>query len=90
MTGSMDVDVAHLPEQSRFEVAAEPEPAVLVYERGDGDVALLHTVVPVALEGQGVGSRLVATALAWARDEGLEVVPVCSFVQTYLERHPEA
>ena len=86
----MSADVVHLPEQSRFEVAGEPDPAVLVYERGEGDVALLHTVVPTAMEGHGVGSRLVATALAWARDEQLEVVPVCSFVQTYLQRHPEA
>ena len=86
----MSNDVVHVPERSRFEVAGEPAPAVLIYERGEGDVALLHTVVPVAMEGQGVGSRLAATAIAWARSEGLEVVPVCSFVQAYLERHPEA
>lgn len=86
----MSADVVHVPEQSRFEIAGGAEPAVLVYERGDGEIALLHTVVPVALEGQGLGSRLAGAAVGWARAENLQVVPVCSFVREWLERHPEA
>ena len=86
----MTADVVHMPEQSRFEVAGSPEPAVLVYERGDGEVALVHTIVPVEMEGHGVGSHLVEAAVGWARREQLEVVPVCSFVQDWLTRHPDA
>ena len=86
----MSADIVHVPEQSRFELAGSTEPAVLVYEKGDGQVALLHTVVPVELEGQGVGSRLAEAAVGWARAEQLEVVPVCSFVRAWLKRHPEA
>ncbi len=86
----MSADVVHVPEKSRFEVTGTPEPAVLVYERGDGEVALLHTIVPREREGEGVGSRLAEAAVAWAREQQLEVVPVCSFVQAWLERHPEA
>ena len=86
-------DVHHAPDRSRFEYEDGGEVAVLTYELGDEprpSVALLHTVVPVAMEGQGVGSRLAAAAVGWAREEGREVVPVCSFVQGWLERHPEA
>lgn len=83
-------DVVHVPGQSRFELASDGGLAVLTYERGDDDVALLHTVVPAALEGQGIGGRLAEAAVAWAREQQLEVVPVCSFVQAWLERHPEA
>ena len=86
----MSADVVHVPEQSRFEIAGEPEPAVLVYEKGTDEVALLHTVVPVEMEGHGLGSRLAEAAVAWARSESLEVVPVCSFVQSWMKRHPEA
>ncbi len=86
----MSADVVHVPGESRFEVAGEPEPAVLVYEKGAGEVALLHTIVPVEMEGDGVGSRLAEAAVHWARSEQLEVVPVCSFVQGWLARHPEA
>ena len=86
----MSTDVVHVPEQSRFQVGEGDEPAVLVYERGEGDVALLHTVVPRELEGQGLGSRLAEAAVSWARAEQLEVGPVCSFVQSWLQRHPDA
>jgi predicted GNAT family acetyltransferase len=83
-------DVVHVPTQSRFEVEFDGAVAVLTYEEGDGDVALLHTVVPPELEGQGVGSRLAEAAVGWVREQGLQVVPVCSFVQAWLARHPES
>jgi predicted GNAT family acetyltransferase len=50
---------------------------------------LVHTEIEPSLEGQGVGSRLVAGALADIRSRGLELVPVCPFVLAYLKRHPE-
>lgn len=83
-------DVVHVPERSRFEVREEEGTAVLTYEVSDGAVAFLHTVVPVELEGQGVGSRLAAEGVAWAVAEGRRVDPVCTFVQAWLDRHPEA
>ena len=86
----MSADVVHVPAHSRFEVAGSPEAAVLIYDRGDGEVALLHTIVPVEMEGRGIGSDLVEAAIGWARGEQLEVVPVCSFVQDWLTRHPDA
>jgi predicted GNAT family acetyltransferase len=83
-------EVVHVPEQNRFELEEHGSVAVLTYELGDDDVALLHTVVPADVEGRGLGSRLAEAAVIWARGEGLEVVPVCTFVQGWLARHPEA
>ena len=51
--------------------------------------AEIHTEVPEALSGKGVGSKLVAGALTQVRADGLKVVAECSFVRTYLARHPE-
>jgi predicted GNAT family acetyltransferase len=82
--------VVHVPQRSRFELADGDDVAVLVYEQGEGDVALLHTVVPPSMEGRGVGSRLAEAAVGWAREQDLDVVPVCSFVQGWLARHPDA
>ena len=87
----MSGQVVHVPEKSRFERAGDDGAyGTLAYDRADGEVALTHTVVPQALEGQGVGSELVRAAIAWAHEEKLKVVPVCSFVQSWLERHPGA
>lgn len=84
----MSVDVQHRPESSRFEVAGGDVPAVLTYTRGEGSVEFLHTVVPADLEGQGVGGALAAAGVGWAREQGLDVVPTCSFVARWVERHP--
>jgi uncharacterized protein len=83
-------DVVHVPEESRFEVLEDDRRAVLTYEVADGSVAFLHTVVPSAMEGRGVGSALAEAGVAWAVQEGLQVEPVCTFVAGWLERHPEA
>jgi predicted GNAT family acetyltransferase len=45
--------------------------------------------VPPELEGQGVASRLVQTALDDARKQHLAVVPFCPFVTNYIRKHPD-
>ncbi|MCW2725330.1 MAG: hypothetical protein JWN35_2251 [Frankiales bacterium] len=40
-------------------------------------------------EGHGVGGALVREAVGWARGEGLEVVPLCPFAASWLERNPD-
>lgn len=52
-------------------------------------IVLVHTEVAPAVEGRGVGSRLVSAALDDIRARGLRLVPICPFVRAYLGRHPE-
>ncbi|HEV2220655.1 MAG TPA: GNAT family N-acetyltransferase [Casimicrobiaceae bacterium] len=81
--------IAHNVAQRRFEVRGEGTLAHCDY-RLDGTVLqLVHTEVPAALGGRGIAAGLVAAALAWARAEGFSVIPVCSYVRTYMRRHPE-
>ena len=78
------------PEESRYELLVDGRPAGLISYRMSGKaIALLHTEVDAAYEGQGLGSRLIAAALQDARQRGLVVEPRCPFVASYLERHPE-
>lgn len=76
--------------ESRFELTVDGESAVAAYERDGDTIVFTHTVVPEALRGQGIGSRLIAGALAQVRGEGLKVVPQCPFVAAYLRDHPNA
>ena len=86
----MAVEISDHPEQSRYEARQGTELAgVAAYERGDGVITFTHTVVPDAFEGQGVGSALARTALDEARASGLAVVPQCSFIAGWIDRHRE-
>jgi predicted GNAT family acetyltransferase len=82
-------EFVHESDASRFAVHIEDETAVLEYKLFKDKVAYTHTGVPRSLEGRGIGSRLVRAGLDWAREEGLRVVPVCPFVTSYIQRHPE-
>ena len=75
--------------ENRFELEEGGQTAIAAYRLGEGRIVFNHTVVPEELEGRGVGSRLIAGALEQVREEGLKVVPVCSFVRHYMDTHPE-
>jgi predicted GNAT family acetyltransferase len=87
---SDSADVIDNTDASRFELRADGWLAELVYRiRGDR-LVLVHTEVPVEMEGRGIGGRLVTAALDRAAREGLTLVPLCPFARGWLERHPEA
>lgn len=74
--------------ERRYEAHIGAEWAVLEYDLEGKRITLIHTGVPRALEGHGVAGKLARFALDDARTRGLEVVPECSYVQSYLRRHP--
>jgi uncharacterized protein len=75
---------------SRFEARAGGHLAELAYRRNGNRLVLIHTEVPEELEGQGIGGRLVAAAIARAARDGMVIVPLCPFARDWLQRHPEA
>jgi uncharacterized protein len=82
-------DVVNNEKLHRFEMDVEGEPAVLEYRVRDGALWLLHTGVPEKGQGKGIAAALARAAFDHARAEGQPVVPMCSFVLSYLRRHPE-
>jgi uncharacterized protein len=81
--------ITHNPAASRFEAAVPGGPAVCAYSRVGNVLHFTHTEVPPALEGQGIAAALVQAAMQHARQEKLRVRPLCSYVASYLQRHPE-
>jgi predicted GNAT family acetyltransferase len=76
----MDADVTNNRAAGRYELVMDGETAFAAYRIEGRRIVFPHTVVPEALEGRGVGTRLVKAALADARAQGLEIVAQCSFV----------
>ena len=84
-----DAVVTHVPEAGRYELRLDGRLIGLAaYRRRNGRIVFTHTEVDEACSGRGLGSRLAAAALDDAEREGLEVVPLCSFIAHYINRHP--
>ena len=82
-------EVRHNAGASRYEIEVDGRLAVAEYEvTGDRQV-FTHTFVPGELRGRGLAEMLVQRALADARAAGRKIVPACSYVAKYIERHRE-
>lgn len=85
-----DLNIIHDREKSRFYCTIEDMEAEMTYRKVDKNTLNYnHTYVPEELRGKNIAGKLVKTALEYARDRGLKVIPTCSFVISYLKKHPE-
>tara|TARA_R110002096_G_scaffold12703_5_gene45434 strand:+ start:238 stop:522 length:285 start_codon:yes stop_codon:yes gene_type:complete len=62
--------------------------AALVYSKRDGVWSADSTRVPEAYGGQGIAGELTTAFVAAAREAGVKVVPACSYVAHWFEKHP--
>jgi predicted GNAT family acetyltransferase len=86
----MELEVRDNPASKRYEIHADGELAGYVtYRERANTIELVHTQVEDAFGGKGVGSTLVQRTLDDIRSRGLELIPTCSFVKSFLERHAE-
>jgi hypothetical protein len=85
----MSIDITHNPDEQRFEATIDGQLGVLMYQRSGNRIAFTHTQVPAPLRGQGVGGALAKSALDFASENQLQVLPLCSFVADYIERNPK-
>ncbi|MGB3143769.1 MAG: GNAT family N-acetyltransferase [Maribacter sp.] len=85
----MDFEIVDNPEKKRYEATVEGAMARIEYIKAQDKIYLTHTEVPQALEGKGVGSKLVSKVLEDIDQQGLTLIPLCPFVALYLKRHPE-
>lgn len=79
------------PDLRRYEARLGDELAGFVeYRRvAGGRRILLHTEVPPAFGGRGIGAALARHILDAARADGTRVTVKCPFIRSWLDRHPE-
>lgn len=82
-------DVHDNPAQQRYELSTPEGVAFAEYRPAGNAVMFTHTEVPQSLEGQGIGSALVGSALDDVRAKGQMVIPMCPFVARYISDHRE-
>jgi predicted GNAT family acetyltransferase len=83
-------EVVDVPEASRYELRIDERlVGFAAYRRKEGRIVFTHTEVEEPSEGRGFGTGLAAFALEDARQQGLEVVPLCPFIAHFIDEHPE-
>ena len=86
----MEPTVQDVPDAERYEIRdGDQLLGLAAYQRRGDTVVFLHTEVDPDSGRSGVGSTLVRAALDDVRARGGSVVPRCSFVRGWIERHPE-
>ena len=82
-----DLHVTDDPARRRYELRRGDAVLGRIDYRREGDeVVLAHVFVDPELRGHGLGSLLVAGALADLEARGLSAVPECPFAEWYLRQ----
>ena len=82
--------VRHDPDRSRYELVVDGETVgVADYRLHDHTWVFSHTEIAHARRGQGLGAKLVRSALDDVRKAGGTVVPRCWYVADFIEANPD-
>lgn len=85
----MEYHIIHQPGQKLFKTEVEERTAFVQYRLIDGSLDIIHTQVPIPLEGRGIAGALVKAAYDYALENGLKLKATCTYAVKWLERHPE-
>ena len=85
-------DIQHTDSETRGRFYLEADGQLLgelTYSRAGTDAAILdHTLVTEQARGTGLGRRLVDAAVAWAREGGIKLIPLCPYARSVFEKEP--
>lgn len=89
-----ELRVDHQPARERYEAfledgGVEKSVGYIDYMTEPGTLVLTHTVVHDQFSGRGFAGQLAKAVLDDVRANGKQIVPVCSYIQSYVEKHPE-
>lgn len=86
----MSTSVTRESNPDRFEITSDGAVAGFTeFLDRDGRRIFFHTEIGEEFGGQGLAGIVVGEAVDATREEGLTVVPVCSYVQKWLTKHTE-
>ncbi len=56
---------------------------------GDDRIIIDHTEVEQNFRGQGVGHKLLLATVEFARNKGINIIPLCPFAKSVFDKEPE-
>jgi predicted GNAT family acetyltransferase len=83
----MNIEVKNDKENKRFVAEVEGQKAYLSYNIFDDKINFSSTFTPPELRGKGIAKIIVEYAFNYAKDNNLNVIPTCSYVQAFVEQN---
>ncbi len=84
------IEVLDVTERSRYEILVDGTFAGFTrYRHHEGALVFDHTVIKDEFAGQGLASKLVRATLDDVRAQNVRIVPLCAYVASWLEKHPD-
>ncbi|MFP7254570.1 hypothetical protein CHH91_12440 [Virgibacillus sp. 7505] len=71
-------------EQGRFYIGNSDQPDAEVTFRESDDIVIEHTMVIEDKQGAGIGKQLINRVVDYAKEQGKQIVPVCTFAHEIL------
>jgi predicted GNAT family acetyltransferase len=84
-----ELDVTHNPAENRFETWVDGQLSKLDYNIHDNTIVMMHVGVHPDHREHGIAGKLTQTALEYAKEKKLRVIPMCSYVAAYIRKHPQ-
>lgn len=89
-SGTQDFSISNDSQRQRYQASVGGELAGFIEYRPRGvHLDLVHTEVLPQFEGRGLAGRLAQFALEDAGRQGRKVIPSCSYIARYIERHSQ-
>lgn len=86
----MELEIKHDTYNQKFFTILDSKEAYLKYIiTGEKTINMIKTYVPPELRGKGIAAKVVQAGLLFAQKNNYKVIPSCSYVDTYIEQHPE-
>lgn len=73
---------------SFYVLDGEEQIALMEIGISENSLTVYHTEVSPKAEGRGLAKELLSHMVAYARQHGLKVIPLCPFVNAQFKRHP--
>ena len=70
-----------------FYIELGKDNALIKCEKKGSKLLIVTSYTPEEHRGKGLASAIMKEVISYARDNGLEIVPVCSFAVNYCKEH---
>ncbi|MCL6494319.1 MAG: N-acetyltransferase [Ignavibacterium sp.] len=83
------MEVKHDKLNQRFVLEVEGQKVYTAYSLDNNVMDIYTTYTPPNLRGRGLAEKVVRAALEFAKENKYKVIPSCSYVSVFIQRHNE-